>query len=128
MLGTFTHAIAYHVPIESVTVCDVAVLGTKYIRDEPLEEIVEIEAGSSTTLTVPHVHAADTVGNVLVIDPRQSADFELSFVQLTNGATETEVYIDATGLAVGNYTMKLESFDKMAESSRLSRLTRLPSS
>ena len=105
MLGTFTHFIAYSIPTESVTVCDVAVLGTKYIRDEPLEEIVEIEAVRYTTLTVPHVHAADTIGNVLAIDLRQSADFELSFVQLTNGATETEVLIDTTGLAVGNYTM-----------------------
>ena len=63
-------------------------------------------------MTVPHVHAADTIGNVLAIDLRQSADFELSFVQLTKGATATEVLIDATGLAVGNYTLKLESFDK----------------
>ena len=112
MLGIFTHVMAYHVPAVSVTVCNLAVLGTEYIRDEPLEEFIEIEAGSSTTLTVPHVHAADTIGNVLAINLRQSIDSELSFVQLTNGAIDTEVLIDATDLAVGNYTLKLESFDK----------------
>ena len=101
MLGKYTHYIARSLPTISVTLCDTAVLGTKYIRDEPLAEIFEVEAGSSATLTVPHVHAADTIGNILAIDLRQSADFELSFVQLANDDEFTEVLIDAADLAEG---------------------------
>ena len=116
MLGEWTHFVAYTLPTESVTICDAAVMGTYYIRDEPLAETVEVKAGSSITLSVPHVHALDTIGNVLAIDLRMSKDSEFTFVQLTNGATATKVFIDAADLTVGiTYSLKLESFDTNGE-------------
>lgn len=57
MLGMYTYFIAYVLPTVSVTICDAAVLGTTYVRDEPLAETIEIVEGSSATLNVPHVHA-----------------------------------------------------------------------
>ena len=74
MLGTFTHVMAYSVPTISVTLCDLAVIGTKYIRDEALPASIEVLADSPVTLFVSHVYAADTIGNVLDIDLRFSAD------------------------------------------------------
>ena len=115
MLGTFTHVIAFHVPTVSVTLCDLAVIGTKYIRDEALPDSIEVQADSSVVLIVPHVYAADTIGNVLDIDLRLGDDSEFTSVELSNGADTTEVTIYATGIAPGEHTLKLESFDKNGE-------------
>ena len=60
---------------------------------------------------MPHVYAKDTIGNVLAIDLRVGNESEITSVQLKNGPTATEVTIDTTGLAVGTYTLVLESFD-----------------
>ena len=111
MLGTFTHVIANYVPTVSVTLCDLAVIGTRYIRDEALPARIEIQAGSSTYLSASHVYAADTIGNVLDIDLRLSADSEYTAILLTNEVSATEVTIDTTGVDPGEYTLKLESFD-----------------
>ena len=59
-----------------------------------------------------HVHAADTIGNVLAIDLRLSDYSEFTSVELSNGASATKVAIDATGIAPGEYTLKFESFNK----------------
>ena len=115
MLGTFTHVIAYYVPTVSVTLCDLAVIGTKYIREEALPASIEVQAGSFVVLIVPHVHAADTIGNVLDIDLRLGDDSKFTSVELSNGADATEVTIYATGVAPGEHTLKLESFDRNDE-------------
>ena len=111
MLGTFTHFVANYVPTVSVTLCNTIVIGTKYIRDEPLPAGIEVQAGSLAVFSVPHVFAQDTIGNVLAIDLRLSADSEYTAVELSNGAGATEVTIDATSVYSGEYTLKLESFD-----------------
>ena len=112
MLGTYTFFTAYVFPTESVTVCDAAVIGTAYVRDEAIPAIFEVHAGSSATSIVPHVHAKDIIGNVLAIDLRVADDSDFTSVQLTNGAAANEVLVDATSLAMGTtYTLKLESFD-----------------
>ena len=111
MLGIYTFFVAYAPPSESVTLCDTAVVGTAYIRDEPLPETIEIISGNSITLIVPHVYPMDTIGNVLDIDFRLSVDSEFTSVLLTNSATDTEVIIDATGATPGTFTLKLESYD-----------------
>ena len=112
MLGEYTFAVANYVPSVSVSVCDLAVMGTAYIRDEPLTDTAEVTIGSTTSLTVPHVYAEDTIGNTLAIDLRLSATSELTSVTFVNGATSTDIIIDGANLSAGtSYTLELESFD-----------------
>ena len=59
---------------------------------------------------MPHVYAADAIFDIQDIDLRVAADSEFASVSVTNGATSTELTIDAAGIAVGTYTLKLESF------------------
>ena len=80
MPGKFTFFVAHTIPSETITLCNVAVLGTTYNRDEPLATSIEVQVGSSATLSVPHVHADDTIGNVLAIDLRLGQDSDLTSV------------------------------------------------
>lgn len=112
MPGKFTHFVARTLPTHSVTLCSTDVLGTTYIRDEPLVDVIKVESESLTTLTVPHIRAGENIGNFLAIKLRLSSDSDLiSSVGLNNQAAATEVTIDTSDLAVGNHTLKLESFD-----------------
>ena len=98
-------------PSIDISICAVAVFGTRYIRDEPLKNTIEIQTNSSSILSVLHVHAEDVIGNYLAIDLRQKAGLELSFVTLKNGISSTDVAINTTGLIPGEYNLVLESFD-----------------
>ena len=89
MLGYYTFFVSRNPPTESVTLCNTAVIGTSYIRDVALPENVEVQAGSSVTLSVTHVHAADIIGNVLAIDLRLGTDTEFTSVEFTNGISAT---------------------------------------
>ena len=73
MSGQFTFYVATVVPTFEISICSVAVFGTRYIRDEPLQSTIEIEANRSVVFSVPHVHAEDVIGNHLAIDLRQKA-------------------------------------------------------
>ena len=112
LLGRYTFLVAQHVPLETVSLCSFAVMGTAYIRDEPLPTTIELLKGTSTTLTVEHVHAELTIGNTLAIDLRLSSESTFRTVSLSNWATATDVRIDTGGLTAGDYTLILESFDK----------------
>ena len=93
MLGEYTFAVARHVPSRRVGVCNLAVLGTAYIRDEPLPDTVELSVGDTFELTVPHVYAEDTIGNTIAIDLRLSATSEFTDVTFANGAISTVITI-----------------------------------
>ena len=114
MSGEYTFYVAHTLPTESITLCDTAVIGTTFIRDVPVAENLEFQAGSTATLSVSHIYAADTIGNVLAINLRLASDSELttSSVSLVNDPTATEVTIDTTGIAAGTYSLKLESIDE----------------
>ena len=111
MSGQYTFFVAAGVPSEAVALCSIAVFGTCYIRDESLTDIIEIQTGNQSVLSVQHVHSEETIGNQLVIDLRQSAGADLPFVTFVNGATSTDVVIDTTDVEIGEYTLVLESFD-----------------
>ena len=51
----------------NVSVCSVAVMGTKYIRAAPLASDLVIFSETTTTLKVPHVYSELPIGNVLVV-------------------------------------------------------------
>ena len=40
--GQYTFFVATKVPSVSVTVCSVAVMGTRYVRDDPVPELIQI--------------------------------------------------------------------------------------
>ena len=42
MIGRYTFFVARTLPTISFSICDLAVIGTSYIRDEPLAETIEV--------------------------------------------------------------------------------------
>ena len=78
MSGTHTFFVARTVPTETVSICNAAVIGTAFVRDEPLVDFIDIEAGSTASLSVSHVQAADTIGNILAINLRVAPGSELT--------------------------------------------------
>ena len=46
-----------------------------------------------------------------MVDLRQKAGSELSFVTLTNGASSTDVLINTSDVSPGEYNLVIESFD-----------------
>ena len=71
--------------------CSVGVMGTQYVRDEPVQETVEIirEIQSPHTLNIHHKTSVLPIGNTLQINMRQRSGFELDFVSLINDYIST---------------------------------------
>ena len=111
MSGRYTFFVAFGVPTDRLSICTVAVFGTRYIREVPLKSTIVVKAGDTYVFTVPHVYSEYIIANILAIDLRQKAGSELSSVTFTNGKTSTDVSLDATSLSPGEYTLVLESFD-----------------
>ena len=125
MSGRYTFFVATNVASVEVSICTIAVFGPgsgpNYIRVEPLEDSIVIQANTpQTVLSVPHVIDENLID---VIDLRQQAGSELSFVSLVNGAASTDVVIDTTGVLPGEYTLVLESFDTNSNLPGLTRYT-----
>ena len=115
MSGLYTFYVATSVPTVDISICAIAVFGTRFIRDKPLKSAIEIKINSSSLLSIPHVHAEHKIGNQIAIDIRQKAGSELSFITLKNGISSTDVAINTTGLTPGEYNLVLESFDSAFE-------------
>ena len=111
MSGRYTFFVATSVPSDKVSICTIAVFGTRYIRFESLVDTLKIQANDQSVLSVPHVYSEEKIGNQLAIDLRQQADSELPFVSFINRASSTDVVIDTTGVLPGEYTLVLESYD-----------------
>ena len=87
-------------------------MGTEYIRNEEIPTEIVLEQGSMTTIAVPHITSALTIGNILQINLRQKSGFELDFVSLSNTLGSTDVMIDGEIPTPGTYELVLESFDE----------------
>ena len=102
MPGRYTTVVADYGPIIndffdiSPSICDFAVLGTRYIRDEPAPIEFELFAGESSTLTIAHIYSELPIGNTLDIKMRQSAGQELAFVSIIELAGASEISLKAT--------------------------------
>ena len=71
---------------------------------------------------MPHVTSEFKLGNVQLITLRQPSDgSELSWVSFVDQPTATDVVINAVGVAAGDYSITLETFDR-ANRSRLTTL------
>ena len=101
MSGRYTFFVAAGVPIKQLSICNIAVFGTRYIREAPLTTTVEVKTDSYSVIDVPHVYAEDVIADQLAINIRQKAKSELNFVTFTNGASSTEVFINPAGVLPG---------------------------
>ena len=90
-----------------MTVCNAGILGTKYIRDEPIVEKIVIEQDDSITLRISKIYSAIPIGNILDIAVRQPEVSKLAFVTLVEYANSSEVQIDAMDIFTGDYELVL---------------------
>ena len=65
------------------SLCTVGIFGTEYVREEVIEETLEIQSGATITLQIPHIYSALEIGNTLAIYMRQRLGSELDFVFIT---------------------------------------------
>ena len=60
---------------------------------------------------MPNIYSYYQIGNILVVNLRQTSEHHLRFVSFTEKTGVTEVTIDSSGVAPGVYTLYIESFD-----------------
>ena len=65
----------------SMELCSVGIMGTQYVRDEPLPVTLEISE-EFTTLAIPNIYSALPIGNQLDINLRQASGNELPYISL----------------------------------------------
>ena len=94
-----------------MSICDLGVFGTRYIRDTPAPETLSLVLGDVKRVLIESIYAELPIGNTLDIKLRQKSGFELGFVTFEEVATGTNVIIDTIGLPIGTYTLELESYD-----------------
>ena len=67
-----------------MSLCSYGIMGTKYVRDEPVASVIEIQEGETSILTIPHIKSYYEIGTLLSINLRQPEGNQLEFVKLTN--------------------------------------------
>lgn len=72
-----------------MSLCSLGVMGTEYVHTVPPPTEITIEEGSITTLNIPHITSALTIGNTLDINIRQRSGTELDFVSFINNDSFT---------------------------------------
>ena len=60
---------------------------------------------------MPNIYSYYQIGNTLDIKLRQKSENHLNFISFTEKTGVTEVTIDSSGVALGVYTIYIESFD-----------------
>ena len=70
--------------------------------------------GNSESLSVDHVTPTITLPTTPKIQLRQKSDASLAFVTIKNEADSATVTIDTTYIAIGTFSLELESFDSSA--------------
>ena len=97
-----------------ISICSFGVYGTKYVRDgDPLPSSVKLTQGNRQVINVSHIYSAIEIGTILSIKLRQK-ETSLSFVTFKEKSSSVDVIIDSTGVAPGDYTLTLESFNKLS--------------
>ena len=66
MSGRYTFFVASGVPSKQLSICNVAVFGTRYIRTIDPPSSITIDA-CPKTFTVEHIHAEDVIADTLAI-------------------------------------------------------------
>ena len=87
---------------------------TEFARSSSIVSSITILKGKSEMLSIDHVASTITIPFPPTINLRQSS--ALPFVTIFNGASSAIVTIDTNAVAVGDYTLALESFESSADS------------
>ena len=100
-------------PLIEMSLCNVGIMGTKYIRNTPPPSNLEITKGAMQTLTVEKiiVKTGFEIGNTLSIKLRQKVGSELPWVTITPGTIDDQVDLNTAGISAGDFSLILESFD-----------------
>ena len=115
--GRYTFIVADYTGLSptELFICNLGIMGTKYLRSTPIDSEVSVKLGETVTLVVEDIAVDPTYPISNTIDPqiRQSAGTELDWVSIVQQTGASDVVIDATkiGLAVGDYQITLEAFD-----------------
>ena len=65
-----------------MSLCSLGIMGTEYVRNETPPTDITMIQGSTTTIEIPHITSALTIGNTLSIKMRQQIGAEFDFVRL----------------------------------------------
>jgi hypothetical protein len=122
MSGRYTFFVAAGVPSVKLSICNIAVFGTRYIRATDPPSSITLDT-CSKTLTVSHVYAEDVIADTLEINLKQKTGFELSWVNIINSSRSADVKINAIGVPPGTYSLVLESVDTISALSDLALKT-----
>ena len=88
MEGRYIHFVAdtAHLTGATFSICNLSIMGTKYVRDTPIPTALTVEIGETKDLSVEHIYAEIPIANELAINLRQKVGSELSFVALTEAS------------------------------------------
>ena len=81
-----------------MSICDLGVFGTRYIRDTPAPETLSLVLGDVKSILIESIYSELPIGNTLDIKLRQKAGNELDSVTFEEVSTGTNVIIDTNGL------------------------------
>ena len=86
-------------------------MGTEYVRDNSVPSSMSVGQAETEVIAVDNIVSLFPIGNVLDINLRQKAGTELLWVILEQGSLTTLIKIVPAGVAPGDYTLILQSFD-----------------
>lgn len=97
-----------------MSMCTLGLMGTRYIRDKSIPTEVNVSAGDSFTLTVPHIYSEVEIGTELAINIRTSSSTETIIIE--NQVSSTNVKIDASDLVEGDsFELTLDSYNTLSK-------------
>ena len=112
--GRYVHIVAdySHLSAATVSICNLGIMGTRYVRDTPIPTDVTLNMSETMTVTVENIYAEIPIANTLIPHVRQAAGLELDWVSISEPTmVGSEILIDATAQAAGEYKLVLESYD-----------------
>ena len=93
-----------------MSICNLGVMATEYVRDIILPTSISIEQKESRNILVDQIYSKWTIGNELDIILRQKEGNEIPWVTIEQGSP-SRVFIDSGNTVPGHYTLILQSFD-----------------
>ena len=84
-----------------MSLCALGIMGTKYVRDSPVVETIEILQGETAQIDVLKIYSQISIGTLLDIDLRLGDVNQASFVTFQETETSTIVQINTQNEQAG---------------------------